>query len=358
MERVRFPFRRVARAGAAAVIALMACAGPGQVAAAKSAAGHRGVVTARVAFRRVPGTWFWNSERYVLARSATADGSSSRGVLIDDRSGQRRQLVFGDGCSPEAIGAGVVALGCDSGLTRTQRIYDIATGETSTFTQSPSLAQPPLADACGGAPTPGLANGTVVAIGTRWVALDMGSADPRSFDRFAFQTRQTGQAQCDPAGARVTIDLNSTELAAKVCSPLTVPVLRRPFGGQAVGSLTALGDGFELAAGANSYLERCGTRLHEFLTANRYQASDPVGIQCPAAACSLPAGRHVIVWPGRGTVQGMWLPSRQRFAIPVPAGVDPSHGTDASYEVGLTGRHLYLSTLVHLWRAPIPARPR
>jgi hypothetical protein len=189
------------------------------------------------------------------------------------------------------------------------------------------------------------------------VGLDAGSPDARSFDRFVFQNRQTGQALCDPAGAHVTIDLNSAALTGRACSPLTVPVLRRSFGGERAGSLTALGDGFELAAGANSYLEQCGTRLHEFLTSNRYQASSPVGIQCPAVACSPPANSHVIVWPGRGRILGVWLPSRQRFMISVPDSVDPSHGTDAEYEIGLTERHLYLSTLTHVWQAPIPTQP-
>lgn len=354
MECTRFVSREVGRAAAAAVLTLMACFGPNQLAAAKTSTGHSGTVTARVQFRRVPGTFFMNSDRYVLARSSTASGTGSRQVLIDDRTGQHRQLAFPDGCTPDAIGVGAVALVCESGLTQSQQIYDIATGQTQTFTPSPALAQPPLDAGCGSAVSAGAAYVNVVAIGTRWVALDMGSMDPRSFDQFAVQNRQTGQAQCDPPRAHVTIDLNSTKVTRKVCPPLTVPILSRPPGGQAAGSLTALGDGFELAAGANSYLERCGTRLHEFLTSNRYQASSPVGVQCPAVACSLPADRHVIVWPDRGTVHGMWLPSRQRFTIPVPASVDPSHGTDVTYEVGLTGRHLYLSTITHLWQAPLP----
>jgi hypothetical protein len=109
-------------------------------------------------------------------------------------------------------------------------------------------------------------------------------------------------------------------------------------------------------SGTKSYLERCGTHLHEFLTSNRYQASSPVGLQCPAVACSLPANRHLIVWPGRGSVRGVWLPSRQRFVIPVPASVDPSRGAGATYEVGLTAGHLCLSTLTHVWQAPLPTQ--
>jgi hypothetical protein len=264
--------------------------------------------------------------------------------------------VFGDGCVPETIGPGAVALTCDSGLTRTQEMYDIATGQTRTFVPSPSLAQPPLSDACGSLIAQGaVSSASVVSIGTRWVALDTGSFDPHSFEQFAVQDRQTGQARCVPSDAHSTVDLNSTEPTRKVCSPLTVPVVRFSLAEHGFGSIAPLGDGFELVAGANSYLERCGTRLHEFLTSNRYQDSSPVGIECPAVACTLPANRHVIVWPGRGTVRGIWLPSRQRFTIPVPVTVDPSHGADASYQVGITGRHLFLSTLTHLWQAPIPA---
>ena len=355
MQLLRLTFLSFGRLLAVPLVALMVFAASDRVAVANASTGHHGSLTVRLGFRRLSGTVFWNSERYVFARSGWTGSAISRGVLIDDRTDKRRQLTFPPGCSPDAMGAGAVALSCDSGLTRTQRIYDITTGQTRVFTQNPSLVQPD--GVCGAGALPGSPIATVVALGTRWVGLDAGSPDPRSFDRFVLQDRQTGQALCDPAGAHVTIDLNSAALTGKPCSPLTVPVLRRTLGGQGAGSLTALGDGFELAAGANSYLERCGTRLHEFLTSNRYQASSAVGIQCPAVACSPPANSHMIVWPGRGRILGVWLPSRQRFMISVPDSVDPSHGTDAEYEVGLTERHLYLSTLTHVWQAPIPTQP-
>jgi hypothetical protein len=355
MQLLRLTFLGVGRLLAVPLVALMVFAASDRVAMTNASTGHHGSLTVRLRFRRLSGTVFLNSERYVFARSGFTGSAISRGVLIDDRTDKRRELMFPPGCAPEAMGAGALALFCDSGLTGTQRIYDITTGQTRVFTPAPSLDQPD--GVCGAGAVPGSPIATVVALGTRWAGLDAGSPDARSFDRFVFQNRQTGQVLCDPAGAHVTIDLNSAALTGKACAPLTRPVLRRPLGGQGAGSLTALGDGFELAAGANSYLERCGTRLHEFLTSNRYQASSPVGIQCPAVACSPPANSHVIVWPGRGRILGVWLPSRQRFTISVPDSVDPSHGTDAQYEVGLTARHLYLSTLTHVWQAPIPAQP-
>ena len=355
MRLLRLRFPGVSCLLAVPLVALMVFAASDQAAVAKASTGHHGPLTVRLRFRRLSGTVFLNSERYVFARSGWTGSAISRGVLIDDRTGMRRQLTFPAGCSPQALGAAALALLCDSGLSRTQRIYDIATGQTSVFTPNPSLAQPD--GVCGAGAVPGSPIATVVALGTRWVGLDAGSSDARSFDRFAFQNRQTGQALCDPRGAHVTLDLNSAALTAKACSPLTVPVLRRPLGGQGAGSLTALGDGFELAAGTNSYLERCGTRLHEFLMSDRYQASSPVGIQCPAVACSPPANSRMIVWPGRGRILGVWLPSRQRFTVPVPDTVDRSRGTSAQYEVGLTERHLYLSTLTHIWQASIPTQP-
>ncbi len=327
-----------------------------RVAAAKASMVHRGAVTVRVRFRRLSGTSFLNSGRYVFAQSGFTGSAISRGVITDERTGKSTRLMFPGGCSPDAMGVGALVLSCESGLTRTQQIYDIATGQTRVFAPNPSFAQPPPEGACSAGPVPGTPTPRVVSIGTRWLGLDLGSGDARSFDRFGFQDRQSGRALCDLANAHVTVDLNSAALTGRPCSPLTVPVLHRPFGGESAGSLTALGDGFELAAGANSYLERCGTRLHEFLTSNQYQASSPIGIQCAAVACSPPENSNVIVWSGRGTILGVWLPSRQRFTISVPDSVDPSHGTAAQYEVGLTTRHLYLSTLTHLWQAPIPAR--
>jgi hypothetical protein len=357
MQLLGLRLRGVGRVLAVALVALMFFAGADRVAAANGTTGHRGPVTVRLRFKRLRGTVFLNSDRYVFVRSGDTGSAASRGVLIDDRTGRRRQLTFPAGCFPKSIGGGALALLCDSGLTRTQEIYDISTGQTHAFTPNPLFAAPPPGGACGADALPGSPTPDLVALGTRWVGLDLGSFDPRSFDHFAFQNRLTGQALCGPPSAHVTIDLNSAALTGKPCSPLTVPVLQRFLGGEGAGSLTALGGGFELAAGPNSYLERCGTHLHEFLTSNHYQASSPVGYQCAAVACAPPANSHVIVWPGRGRILGEWVPSRRRFTISVTDSVDPSHEPGVPYEVGLTQRHLYISTLTHVWQAPIPTQP-
>lgn len=356
MQLRRFRVGGVACLLGVALAAVMAFAASDRVAAASASTGHRSPVTVHLRFRRMSGTVFFNTERYVFAKSGMSGPAISRGVLTDDRTGQHRQLTFAAGCSPIAIGAGALVLLCDSGLTRTQQIYDIATGQTRALTPDPLLGTPAPEGVCGAGSPPGPGVPPAVALGTRWVGLDIGGFDPHTYEQFAFQNLQTGQARCDPAGAHVTIDLDSAGLTTKPCAPLTVPVLHL-LGGVGAGSLTPVGDGFEVYAGANSYLERCGTHLHQFLTSNHYQQSSPIGVQCAAVACPPPANAHAIIWPARGRVDGVWLPSRQRFTIPVPTSVDRFPGFDSDYEVGLTKRHLYLSTLTHVWQAPIPTQP-
>jgi hypothetical protein len=59
-----------------------------------------------------------------------------------------------------------------------------------------------------------------------------------------------------------------------------------------------------------------------------------------------------------GQINGLLIPSLQRFTIPVPARLDPLSFGEV-FEVGLTQRHLYLvSATSRVYSAPAPTAPR
>ncbi len=182
----------------------------------------------------------------------------------------------------------------------------------------------------------------------------------------AFQSLRTGQAIADPSGGSTTVNLDSPGLTEKVCTPLTVPrVSFSPYGDRP-GSLTPAG-AFEIAAGnGGAYLERCGSHLHEFLTAgvlSRSAAPSESTAGCASLACPPDANAHAIIWEApAGRLSGIFLPSRQRFSIPVPARVDPSLGIGADYQLALTTTTLYLNVGARpghrgIWTIPAPTPP-
>lgn len=305
---------------------------------AKAAARNHRTITLRAKFTPVPGVWFMNSSRYVFISTGLGTG-----VVIDDRTGRQTALTLPSGCeSLSTIGGPWLVLGCSP----RQELYKMATGQTTPFVPSPALEQPPISlcsvIACGPV-------GGIVKIGSDWAELVLANSDPEHIlDQFAFQNLQTGQAVANPAGGTTTVDLNSPALAEKVCAPLRVPTWRRVYG-QAPGTLTPIGRGFEIADGNNSYLERCGTHLHQLL------GSD-LSYNCAPPACGPTGNPHLVVFgepqtrTGSFRVDGMFLPSRQRFAIPIP--------TQVAGQVGLAARHLYLGGEgTGIWTTPIPRPP-
>ena len=281
----------------------------------------------------LPGMWFMSSNRYVFI--STGQGT---GVVIDDQTGRRTALTLPSGCGAAQVGGPWLVLGC--GPDSAERLYDMATGQTTPFVPSPALQQPPFCPitACGPV-------GGIVRIGNDWAELGLPDGDPEHvLDQFAFQNLQTGQAVVDPTGATTTVNLDSPALADKVCAPLTVPTWRRVYG-QAPGTLTPIGGGFEIADGNNSYLERCGTHLHQLLESD-------LPYNCAPPTCGPTGNPHVVVFgTGSFLIDGMFLPSRQRFSIPIAQNV--------AGQIGLAARHLYLGGEGNrIWTTPIPRPPK
>jgi hypothetical protein len=220
----------------------------------------------------------------------------------------------------------------------------MATGQTTQFVLSPALQQSWIQQCGGCGPLGGI---SPVRIGDDWAEVPLFDGDPEHIlQQFAFQNLQTGNVLANPAGEATTVNLNSPTLAENVCAPLTVPTFRTAYS-QAPSTLTPIDDGFEIADANDSYLERCGTHLHQFL------GSD-LPYNCAPPTCGPVGNAHLVVMEnetGIGWIDGMFLPSRQRFSIYVPVNVG-SVGAD------LAVRHLYLSAGLGIWSTPIPRPPK
>lgn len=184
-------------------------------------------------------------------------------------------------------------------------------------------------------------------LGADWVSIEPPSADPEhSVQQYDYQNLLTGATSRDPSNLHTTIDLNSPNLALKVCSPLSVPRDDGNVEGTEVpGWGTVVFDGrFAIATGRDGvYLERCGTRFRQFLTFT-------AGSFCGHPGCPPAANAHAVVWQlAPGKLAGVLLPSLQKFVIRIPASIDPNHGThdllDDRYSLWLTPSTLYLGLI-------------
>lgn len=99
--------------------------------------------------------------------------------------------------------------------------------------------------------------------------------------------------------------------------------------------------------GSQTYLERCGTHLHQLIESN------DVG-QAAAGPVALAASPHAIVWQQTpGSLNLEFLPSRRRFRVRLPPAA-----TAWVSELALTDNHLYvLDAANDLWITPLPTQP-
>lgn len=288
------------------------------------------------AFRRVPGYEFVAaSDRYVFITGPPY--RSGAGVLVDGRTGHRRTLSR-PGCIPSALGGPWLAFTCGQPPNESFQLYNIPSGRSKPFTNT--TYQNCRVDCL-----------SIYAVGTDWLALEVPSGDEHILPSFEFQNLKSGQVTADPTNSTTTVDLDSPYLAEKVCRPPTVPAYSDGYSSR-WGSLTSDGR-YEIAAGSGgAYLERCGSRLHEFLTfttPDLNHSYHPCGaLDCPPAANS-----HVIVWrSGAGSLGGIFLLSQRRFTIPLPI------ANEGIAAVAIVANTLYLELYPGgIWSAPVPAAP-
>jgi hypothetical protein len=267
-------------------------------------------------------------------------------------------LHFTAGCRPNQLGSGRILLLCrDSASAQsTEELYDIASAHTATFVPNPALTQAPLGVPCSDPTDCGV---QIDGIGRDWVSLDTGQLDEHTWHMYAFQNLASGQVSGHPSGATTSVDLDRPSLSWRACTPLKVPVLTGPYNNRAAGLLTPLGHGLVIASGFQQYLERCGTRLHDRLGGGDVlRASDLNVGGCAGITCPPQHNARAIVWAGVGRINGLLIPSLQRFIIPIPIRLDPP-GSGETFELGLTQHHLYLiSATSRVFSAPAPTAPR
>ena len=270
--------------------------------------------------------------RFVFAASLFFS-TQALGVLIDEQTGKRTALSPPAGCvgptgplptGPEIMGGPWLLVDCSDALSSELKLYRLTSGTWSTVAPDPSIEQ-----FCG---APGMSTCYPLAVGARWVQFDEACYHCRDTD--VFQNLQSGILRSDPRNASTIVDLNSPALAKRVCRPLRV----------APGGSLFFDGSFAIAGSLHgAYLERCGTRLHERV--------DPAG--------TATANVHAIVWQSGNTrlvgphqLSGVFLPSRRRFVIRIPAFIDYPN------QIVLSSRHLYVVDNNSVWVATSPRPPR
>ncbi|MEO8969113.1 MAG: hypothetical protein ABI355_15855 [Solirubrobacteraceae bacterium] len=285
-----------------------------------------------------------SNQRYALAASAEL---STPGVLFDDS--KHQQVSVGQpGCVPSdsQIEGGVIVFRCVQSATAAPLLYRI-----TTRTWRPVPVNPFISDPCSGAPYCGVALDPTAA-GTDWIEFSRGACPGGEHCVFSnvFQNLQTGAVAQDPAvqGGNREADLNSPQLARRICRPLTVPKGFNIFAAPGPGDLRFEG-AFALATspgpqgGSETYLGRCGTHLHQLVMSNSSSTN-------PGPIAAAP---HAIVWQQRELTLE-YLPSRRRFGLRLPRSV-----TAGPAALALTDSRLYaIDHTGKLWITPLPMLPR
>ena len=270
------------------------------------------------------------------------DRSTDTGVLVNGSTGSRI-TVASPGCFlVDAIGGFSIAFSCGSGEGVSYELFDMNTGQLRPLTIPSATAGgcDPYTSACA----------SLDGVGSYWAEFvggcPMEHCGPPDV---VFENLFTGATAADPVSRSVVPDLDSRTLARRLCKPVTVPAATSPYSPLGFGSVASDGR-FQIATGdGGSYLEKCGVKLHRFLTFSP-TASSP----------------HAIVWESKpGLVTGVFLPSLKRFTIAVPEKVDPSASSSQfvqqdPYTLALSRHSLYVGVglgATTTWTMRIPSAP-
>lgn len=269
-------------------------------------------------------------------------------TLIDDQTGKHTTLSVPALCGLSyTVGGGWVLTSCSGFGNAPYQLYSIATGTWRALTS---------------------AGGMPVALGSDWIeyygTTETGCTVHCAY-QYTFADIATGQLRMLPdwtSGGITVPDLNSPGLAAKLCSPLRVP---QGFPNDLTAAALApspLTFAGRFAAGIEWHLrsglyelrllvERCGSRLHQVLTS---QVSSSPSNQ-------FAVNRHAVIWENLrgGPVHGVFLPSLQRFTIPLPRIRGNTNFTLTGGSIFLTSRTMYLeSGFGQVVGAASPIRPK
>jgi hypothetical protein len=286
----------------------------------------------------VPGTAFTqrgtafaviSDRRYAFAAPMI---ETAPGVLFDDLH-HRRMTISGPACALAGgpIAGGVLPFNCSQSIVPAPELYVIASRRWRSVAANSSIAYP-----CGA----GVAcdtRYTLTGAGSRWLQFrqDQCPQGEHCGSVNVFENIQTGAVAQDPAvqGGNQLPNLDSPQLAQRICSPLTIPAGFNLYGAPGRGDLTIDGQ-FAVAStpgprgGSRTYLERCGTHLHQLIASTN--AAESPG---PVAVAISP---HAIVWQqSPPDINVEFLPSRRRYRLRLPRTANPIVS-----ELALTDNHL------------------
>ena len=217
----------------------------------------------------------------------------SRFVLINDATGRRVVLRPGGSSTVAAFGAPWILFSRDGRFALfnivTRRWLPLACGRGCSLAGSSEIG---------------------VTLRSRWLELTGQScgADAQGRQcgpvRYVFYNLRTHQVRHgSPQTSTRIVDLDSPTLVQQLCVPLRVP---------SGGSVTLEGSVGIISDGENSYLERCGSRVHVPIASGLFNACSP-GVRL---VCSRAVLWNTLNAPGR--IDGVWLASLGRFTAELP----------------------------------------
>jgi hypothetical protein len=284
----------------------------------------------------------------LLATTVSGNFLSTGWIVIDNRTGTRTALD--PRCYVEGLGPPWILMACppasnSDGPPLDVELYSLTDGTRQTITPNPGVPDPDCSS-----PPPSLMSPCAGpdAVGADWLRWDT-SCSVHCGNTYSFQNIQTGELRHDPTNATTFVDLNSPALARKTCPGVQLIPDPQPYGGAGWGSITFYGQ-FALATGRynNVFLERCGTRMRRLLANTGYGGA--VGSDASA-----------IVWQTARHLTGLFLPSLQRFTIPLPPAILRSPALPRSdlpvKAIVLTPEALYVEDGYYgrFWRTVSPA---
>jgi hypothetical protein len=246
-------------------------------------------------------------------------------TLLDEQTG--KETVF-PACEAPLLGGGWLLMSCSQGTTSQLLLVTLATGRVQTVSLPAACT---TASSC-----------SPVAIGAYWfeVFVRQPGCVEHCTNTDLFQNLYTGRVENAPTGAWTIANLNSPNLAVKLCRSL-----RRPN----FGSLTVYGR-FAIYTTTpptpETYLERCGSHQRLLIGNTAYLADN----------------QRAVIWQidgsDRSPLQGVLLPKLRRLrftGLPrdgffAALGTRAAYATVASREAPSSGYELLAATLPHALR--------
>jgi hypothetical protein len=284
-----------------------------------------------------------SGEYLLLSTTVSNDFETTGWVVINRRLGTT--IALDPQCHVVGLGPPWVLMGCPPASNPSGpfdvELYSLADGTRQTVTPSPGL--PPQCSTVSSLETE---CAFATAVGADWITWDAScyNCNETSF----FQNIQTGELRDNPTNATTFADLNSPALAHRTCPG--VRLIREPDDiGSSWGSLIPDGQFALVTDAGNSVLERCGTRMRRPLTNGS------------TVSYALAWNSGAVVWQAvTGRLKGLFLPSLQKFTIPLPSAIVKPAGALEDTPVlalALTSDALYTEDGQNgtIWRTAGPA---